>query len=76
MPTEATGAHRRIPVVALCASNTEANLMSNFCIPREDVEAPASRPVSEDFPEGYWLGLGTSALLWAILAVGTALIAG
>ena len=76
MPPEAFGAHRRIPVVALCASNTEANLMSVSCISHEDVEAPASRPVSEGFPERYWLGLGTSALLWALLAVGTTLISG
>ena len=76
MPTEATGAHRRIPVVALCASNTEVNPMSVSCIPHEDVEAPASRPVTEALPERYWLGLGTATLLWAILAVGTALIAG
>ena len=50
--------------------------MSISCIPHEDVETPASRPVGEAFPERYWLGLGTSALLWAVLAVGTALIAG
>lgn len=50
--------------------------MSVSYIPHEDVEAPASPPVSEAFPERFWLGLGTSALLWALLAVGTALMAG
>ena len=48
--------------------------MSVSFIPREDIEAPASRPLSEAFPARYWLGLGTSVLMWAMLAVGTALI--